>query len=61
MNIDVINAQQALERYSNILPSFQDTREFKNYSNKNYFKIAKFTCLSINSFYFTSKAGKSDG
>lgn len=28
MNIDVINAQQALERYSNILPSFQDTREF---------------------------------
>jgi len=29
MNVDVINAQQALERYPQILPSFQDTREFK--------------------------------
>lgn len=29
LNIDVINAQQALERYPNILPSFQDSREFK--------------------------------
>ena len=28
LNIDVINAQQALERYPQILPSFQDTREF---------------------------------
>lgn len=29
LNIDVINAQQALERYPQILPSFQDSREFK--------------------------------
>ena len=29
MNVDVINAQQALERYPQILPSFQDAREFQ--------------------------------
>lgn len=33
LNIDYINAQQALERYPQILPSFQDTREF-NLLNK---------------------------
>ena len=28
LNIDYINCQQALEKYPQILPSFQDTREF---------------------------------
>ena len=37
LNLDIVNAQQSLEKYSNYLPSFQDSREYKPMFRKKPF------------------------